>query len=100
MRGIVVYDGTLAVLDSRSDLAELIKTKSPVTNTTHCVIHRQALAAKTLLEYYASAMKTAIKVVNFIKSALNTHFFKKLRYDMNSEHETLLFHTEVRWLSK
>ena len=43
----------------------------------------------------------AIKVVNFIKkSALNTRLFKQLCSDMNSEHETLLFHTEVRWLSK
>ncbi|KAJ0169986.1 hypothetical protein K1T71_014592 [Dendrolimus kikuchii] len=46
-------------------------------------------------------MKTAIKVVNFIKkSALYTRLFKRLCSDMNSEHETLHFHTEVRWLSK
>lgn len=94
-------DGAPAMLGSRSGLAALIKTKNPSAITTHCVIHRQALAAKTLPECFAIAMKTAINVVNFIKnSALNTRLFKQLCSDMNSEHETLLFHTEVRWLSK
>lgn len=94
-------DGAPAMLGSRSGLAALIKTKNPSAITTHCVIHRQALAAKTLPKCFAIAMNTAIKVVNFIKnSALNTRLFKKLCSDMNSEHETLLFHTEVRWLSK
>ncbi|KAJ8721019.1 hypothetical protein PYW08_006484 [Mythimna loreyi] len=94
-------DGAPTMLGSRSDLAALIKTKNPSAITTHCVIHRQALAAKTLPECFTVALKTAIKVVNFIKkSALNTRLFKQLCSDMNSEHETLLFHTEVRWLSK
>nr|CAH7712870.1 unnamed protein product [Callosobruchus chinensis] len=36
-------------------------------------------------------MKTAIKIVNFIKnSVLNTRLFIQLCCDMNSEHETLL----------
>ncbi|XP_046976463.1 SCAN domain-containing protein 3-like [Vanessa cardui] len=94
-------DGAPAMLGSRSGLAALVKTKNPSAITTHCVIHRQALAAKTLPECFTIALKTAIKVVNFIKkSALNTRLFKQLCSDMNSEHETLLFHTEVRWLSK
>lgn len=94
-------DGAPAMLGSRSGLATLVKTKNPSAITTHCVIHRQALAAKTLPEYFTLALKTAIKVVNYIKkSALNTRLFKQLCSDMNSEHETLLFHTEVRWLSK
>ncbi|CAH1110780.1 unnamed protein product [Psylliodes chrysocephalus] len=47
----------------------------------------EALAAKTLPECFAIAMKTVIKVVNFIKkSTLNTCLFKQLRSDMNSEH--------------
>jgi len=40
-------------------------------------------------------------VVNIIKSsALNTRLFKKMCTELDSDHETLLFHTEVRWLSK
>ncbi|XP_014772515.1 protein FAM200A [Octopus bimaculoides] len=42
-----------------------------------------------------------IKVVNFIKGgALNSRLFNLLYNDMESEHEALLFHTNVRWLSK
>lgn len=82
-------------------LQALIKTKNPFTIKTDCVFHRQALVAKTLPECFALTMKTAIKVVNFIKkSALNTRLFKQLCSDTNSEHETLLFHTDVRWLFK
>ncbi|XP_068207585.1 protein FAM200B-like [Palaemon carinicauda] len=42
-----------------------------------------------------------IKIVNHIKHrALNTRLFMKLCQDLETEHETLLFHTNVRWLSK
>ncbi|KAF2891766.1 hypothetical protein ILUMI_14407 [Ignelater luminosus] len=71
-------DGVPAVLGSRSGLAALIKKKNPYAITTHCVIHRQALAAKTLPECFAITMKTAIKL-----------------WTRNT-----FFHTEVPWLSK
>ena len=46
-------------------------------------------------------MNLAIKVVNFIKAgALNSRLFKQLCVDMDSEHQALLFHTNVRWLLK
>lgn len=49
-------------------------------------------------------MKTldpSIKIINYIKaSALNTRLFRKLCKDMESEHQNLLYHTSVRWLSK
>ncbi|CAH1099252.1 unnamed protein product [Psylliodes chrysocephalus] len=70
-------DGAPGMLGSPSGLAALIKTKNLSAITTHCVIHRQALAAKTLPECFTIAMKTVIKVVNLLnKSALNTRLFK------------------------
>jgi len=94
-------DGATSMLGSRSGLATLVKQKNPTTLTTHCIIHRQALASKTLPKDLAFAMKISIQLVNAVKnSALNTRVFQKLCANMDAEHETLLFHTETRWLSK
>lgn len=94
-------DGAPAMLGSRSGLASLVKKKNSRVITTHCVLHRQALAAKTLPGCLNDTMQLAIKIVNVVKSsALNTRLFKRLCTEMDSDHETLLFHTEVRWLSK
>ena len=65
------------------------------------MIHRQALASKTMPSQLLEIMSTIIKIVNFIKSsALNTRLFRELCEDMTASHQTLLFHTQVRWLSK
>ncbi|XP_077966899.1 zinc finger BED domain-containing protein 5-like [Styela clava] len=40
-------------------------------------------------------------MVNYVKtSALNTRLFARLCEDLNSDHMCLLYHTEVRWLSR
>lgn len=65
------------------------------------MIHRQALASKTLPEELKRTLTSCIKIVNTIKSsALNTRVFEALCTDLSAEHKALLFHTEVRWLSK
>lgn len=59
------------------------------------------MAAKTLPNDLNDVLKLCIKVVNYIKkSALCTRFFTAFCEDLGTEHKTLLFHTEVRWLSK
>ena len=45
-------------------------------------------------------INNVVKMVNFIKSRLlNAKIFRLLCESMGSTHETLLLHTEVRWLS-
>ena len=57
------------MLGTKSGLAALIKKKNPSIVTTHCIIHRQALAAKTLPRKLQSVLQRAIKV-NIIKKVL------------------------------
>ncbi|KAK4324250.1 hypothetical protein Pmani_005090 [Petrolisthes manimaculis] len=89
------------MLGSQSGFVTRVIQKAPNANPLHCMIHRQAFASKTLPSELQDTLNTIIKTLNFVKdSALNTRLFKRLCQDMDAAHETLLFHTAVRWLSK
>ena len=97
----VCTDGAPAMLGARSGLQTLVRNHSPDAVSMHCMIHRQALASKTLPESLQDSLNIAIKTVNFIKNgALNTRLFRNLCSEMNAEHQNLLYYTRVRWLSK
>ncbi|XP_068214344.1 protein FAM200C-like [Palaemon carinicauda] len=97
----VCTDGAPAMVGLRSGFITKVKEKNPSVISTHCIIHRESLASRTLPDEMRDVLNVAIKVVNFIKSgALNSRLFKLLCKDMYSEHEALLFHTNIRWLSK
>jgi hypothetical protein len=68
---------------------------------THCVIHREALAAKEIAPELNKVLQKAVTVVNFISSReLNSRLFSKLCKAMGSDHDKRLLHAEVRWLSR
>ena len=94
-------DGAPAMLGARSGFVELVKRKNPNIIATHCIIHREALASRTMPEELKQTLDSAIKILNYIKaSALNSRLFRRLCQDMESEHQNLVYHTSVRWLSK
>ena len=67
----------------------------------HCIVHRFALGSKTLPHGLKSVFDQVVKVVNFIKAKdLNSRVFKEMCKEMGEQHEALLYHTEVRWLSR
>ena len=97
----VCTDGAPAMLGSRSGFVTKIKQKCPSALGTHCVIHREALTARTLPVELMNSLNSVIKIINFIKAgALTTRLFTKLCHDVGADHEVLLFHINVRWLSK
>ena len=66
-------DGAPAMLGARSGFVELLKQKNPKVVTLHRIIHREALASRTMTPPLKEALEMAIGLVNFVKvSALNT----------------------------
>ncbi|XP_066941067.1 SCAN domain-containing protein 3-like [Macrobrachium rosenbergii] len=94
-------DGAPAMLGSQSGFKVRVKAINSKVKHMHCMIHRQALAAKTLPTELKEVLDDMVKMVNFVKSsALNSRLFRLLRSDLDSTHETLLYYTGVRWLSR
>ena len=94
-------DGAPAMLGIHSGFRARVKRVNPVSKHNHCMIHRYALASKTLPSHLKLVLDDIVTMVNFIKSsALNTRVFRLLCQEIDSDHENLLFYTEVRWLSR
>ena len=99
--GSICTDGAQAMMGVRSGFTALVKQKAPHVITTHCVLHRHALAAKTLPENLKIVLQKVVEAVNFIRARAVTHrLFKAFCDEMGSEHSILLLHTDVRWLSR
>ncbi|XP_045113670.1 protein ZBED8-like [Portunus trituberculatus] len=62
---------------------------------------QHALATKTLPPKLAEVLKIVVECVNYVRnSALKHHIFKELCNEMGSEFEVLLYHSNIRWLSR
>ncbi|XP_064110328.1 zinc finger BED domain-containing protein 5-like [Macrobrachium nipponense] len=65
------------------------------------IVHREALACKAIVPELKTIFDTAVKIVNYIISRpLKARLLASLCKDMGSDHEALLLHTEIRWLSR
>ena len=94
-------DGATAMLCSRSGFFKLAKKHKANIVGIHCMIHRQALASETLLDPLCVHQRTVINIVNFVKgSSLNTRLFRNVCKEMDAIHDSLLYYTQVRWLSR
>ena len=87
------------MLGNKSGFAALVKKEAPNVTVNHCTLHRHALAAKILPLTLKEILSYCVKMVNFIRSqSFNHRLFKALCREFGSDHEVLLYHSEVRWL--
>ena len=101
MVSAICSDGAPAMLGRHSGFGALVKIDAPHIIVTHCVLHRHALATKTLPPKLAEVLQIVVECVNYVRnSAMKHRIFKELCNEMGSEFEILLYHSNVRWLSR
>ena len=62
----IYSDGAPAILGYKSGFQSLVKKVTPEVIGTHCIIHRQVLAIKTLPEPFKEALERVIKAINIV----------------------------------
>lgn len=101
MVSAVCTDRAPVMLGRKSGFGVLVKADAPYIIVTHCILHRHALATKTLPPKMAEVLKTVVECVNYVrKSALRYRIFSELCREMGSEFEVVLLHSNIRWLSR
>ncbi|ROL50003.1 SCAN domain-containing protein 3 [Anabarilius grahami] len=97
----ITTDGAASMTWKHSGVVKRILERAPNATWNHCFLHREALAAKNMVPLLDEALTNVIKVVNYIKrSAKSSRCFSHLCKDLGSEHMQVLYHSEVRWLSR
>ncbi|KAE8278788.1 Zinc finger MYM-type protein 6 [Larimichthys crocea] len=97
----VCSDGAASMTGKHHGVIRQILDRAPEAKWTHCFLHRESLAAKNMSPEFHGVMDVSVKTINFIKNnAVNSRCFAKLYEDMEADHIQLLYHSEVRWLSR
>lgn len=100
----VATDGAPAMCSENCGVIGLVKAKQLVLGCqpivpVHCLIHQEALCGKVVK--LRNVMDVVVRIVNIIRArSLNHRQFKTFLEQIDSEYGELLYHSEVRWLSR
>ncbi|XP_028659137.2 protein ZBED8-like [Erpetoichthys calabaricus] len=101
MVSAVCTDGAPVMLGRKSGFGALVKADTPHIIVTHCILHRHSLATKTLPPEMTEVLKIVVECVNYVRNcAIRHRIFSELCKEMGFEFEVLLYHSNVRWLSR
>ena len=89
-------DGAPAMVGRHRGFIALMKREIPGVIAIHGVINRHHLAAKQISGELQETLNFIIRCIN----RMNDRLFRLLCQENDEDFERLLFHTEVRWLSK
>ena len=98
----ICTDGAASITGHRAGVVAKVKDISHQDiMSTHCIIHCEHLVAKKMSPELHKVLSDVIKIINEIRhKALNSRIFEILCKETGSQYTHLLFHTEVRWLSR
>lgn len=97
----VCTDGAPAMQGRKKGFVSHVLRQNGNVEIVHCMIHREVLVSKSLQPELSATLMQVVKVVNYIKgNHLRSRIFAALCEAMDSDYKCLLYHTEVRWLSK
>ncbi len=99
----ITTDGAPAMVSKRTGLSALVSEKVSKSGGSvlkyHCILHQEQLCAKSI--GLKNVMQDVIAIVNNICSkALSHRQFKALLDEMDAQYGDVLYHQEVRWLSR
>lgn len=97
----VCTDGCKAFIGSNTGFVGLLKQNKINVPTLHCIIHQEALCAKSI--NLKDTMATVVKITNLIRGghrSLNHRKFLSFLEEVDSSYGDLLLYTEIRWLSR
>ena len=67
----------------------------------HCIIHQECLCSKASNDTLRNVMKVVTQLVNYIRAnSLNHRQFQSFLNEINAEYKDVVYHSEVRWLSR
>uniref|UniRef100_A0A8D0RY25 SPIN-DOC-like zinc-finger domain-containing protein n=1 Tax=Sus scrofa TaxID=9823 RepID=A0A8D0RY25_PIG len=101
----VASTGTPAMVDANDGLVTKLKSKVAAVckgsdlKSVCCIIHPESLCAQKLKMDHI--MSVVVNAVNWICSrGLNHREFTTLLYELDSQYGSLLYYTEIKWLSR
>ncbi|GFW81700.1 general transcription factor II-I repeat domain-containing protein 2A [Trichonephila clavipes] len=98
----VTIDGAPNMVGKKNGFISLFKTDiGHSILECHCIIHQQALCAKSGFKSLDNVITLVTKIVNLISSqALNKRKFDALLDEVNSVYNGLIMYNNVRWFSR